>query len=135
MTDEEKMTPEEAIAEISFLKVAVNKVMEQALDMAIKALEQNESAEEWYKLFVKKLDEQEPCTDAVSIDAVIEWLKDKDIIKLFSQEETARKELKALSSVTQKSGNPQPSEHFIDGVHAMGYREGYKDAQKQKCGE
>lgn len=24
-------------------------------------------------------------------------------------------------------------EHFIDGVHAMGYREGYKDAQKQKC--
>ena len=27
----------------------------------------------------------------------------------------------------------QPSEHFIDGVHAIGYREGYKDAQKQKC--
>lgn len=40
MTREEKMTPEEAIAEISFLKVAVNKVMEQALDMAIQALEQ-----------------------------------------------------------------------------------------------
>lgn len=40
MTSEEKMTPEEAIAEISFLKVAVNKVMEQALDMAIKALSQ-----------------------------------------------------------------------------------------------
>ena len=34
-----------------------------------------------------------------------------------------------LSSV-----NPQPSKHFIDGVHAMGYREGYKDAQKQKTG-
>lgn len=31
--------------------------------------------------------------------------------------------------------NPQPSEHFIDGVHAMGYREGYKDAQKQKSGK
>ncbi|MBQ1296178.1 MAG: hypothetical protein IIY21_19180 [Clostridiales bacterium] len=40
MTNEEKMTPEEAIAEISFLKVAVNKVMEQALDMAIQALSQ-----------------------------------------------------------------------------------------------
>ena len=32
----------------------------EALEMAIKALEQNESAEEWYKLFVEKL-EQEPC--------------------------------------------------------------------------
>lgn len=31
----------------------------EALEMAIKALEQNESAEEWYKLFVEKL-EQEP---------------------------------------------------------------------------
>ena len=39
MTREEKMTPEEAIAEISFLKVAVNKVMEQALEMAISALD------------------------------------------------------------------------------------------------
>ena len=33
------------------------------------------------------------------------------------------------------SVNPQPSEHFIDGVHAVGYREGYKDAQKQKSGK
>ena len=33
----------------------------EALDMAIKALKQNESAEEWYKLFVEKL-EQEPKT-------------------------------------------------------------------------
>ena len=31
--------------------------------------------------------------------------------------------------------NPQSSEHFIDGVHAVGYREGYKDAQKQKSGK
>lgn len=38
MTREEKMTPEESIAEISFLKVAVNKVMEQALEMSIQAL-------------------------------------------------------------------------------------------------
>lgn len=30
---------------------------------------------------------------------------------------------------------PQPSEYFIDGVHAVGYREGYKDAQKQKSGK
>ena len=44
------------------------------------------------------------CTDAVSREAVIEWLKDKDIIKLKSQEENARKELMFLSSVTHKSG-------------------------------
>ena len=38
--------------------------------------------------------------------------------------------INALPSV-----NPQSSEHFIDGVHAIGYREGYKDAQKQKSGK
>jgi hypothetical protein len=57
-----------------------------------------------YKLLKEALS-QEPCDDAISREAVIEWLKDKDIIKIFSQEETARKELKALSSVTQKSNN------------------------------
>lgn len=48
---------------------------------------------------------QEPI-DAISREAVIEWLKAKDIIKLSSQEETARKELKALPPVTpqQKYG-------------------------------
>ena len=40
--------------------------------------------------------------DAISREAVIEWLKAKDIIKMSSQEEMARKELKALPSVTQK---------------------------------
>ena len=40
-----------------------------------------------------------PCDDAVSREAVIEWLKAKDIIKMSSQEEMARKELKALPSV------------------------------------
>lgn len=43
--------------------------------------------------------------------------------------------INAIPSVTQKLGNPQPSEHFIDGVHAVGYREGYKDAQKHKSGK
>lgn len=59
--------------------------MNNALDMAIKALE------------------QESCEDAISLEAVIEWLKSKDIIKLSSQADMARKELKALPSVT-----PQP---------------------------
>ena len=37
--------------------------------------------------------------DVISRQAIIEWLKAKDIIKLSSQEEMARKELKALPSV------------------------------------
>lgn len=53
---------------------------------------------EWLKDY-KRLLEQEPCDDVVSIQAVIEWLKDKDIIKMSSQEKTARKELKAFLSV------------------------------------
>ena len=85
MTNEEKMTPEEAIAEISFLKVAVNKVMEQALDMAIKALSQEttfddecqkDMDEAWEQIQKKRkripvtLD-LTPCDDAVSREAVI----------------------------------------------------------------
>ena len=50
--------------------------------------------------------EQEPCEDTISIQAVIEWLKAKDIIKLSSQVDTARKELKALphGKPQQKTG-------------------------------
>ena len=60
---------------------------------------------EWLKDY-KRLLEQQPCEDVISREAVIEWLKAKDIIKLSSQEETARKELKALPPVTpqQKYG-------------------------------
>lgn len=63
------MTREEAIRILDGLKpntaIAYGNetayIIGQALTMAIKALEQNESAEEWYKLFVEKL-EQEPKT-------------------------------------------------------------------------
>ena len=70
--------------------------------------EMDEVAERKCKSFdiaIKAL-EQQPCDDAISCEAVIEWLKAKDIIKLSSQEETARKELKALPPVTpqQKYG-------------------------------
>lgn len=65
----------------------------EALEMAIQALE------------------QEPCTDSVSVEAVIEWLKDKDIIKLKSQEENARKELQQLYSV-------KPQEPMLDKIRA-----------------
>lgn len=40
--------------------------------------------------------------DYVSQEAVIEWLKDKDIIKTKNQEENARRELVFLSSAMQK---------------------------------
>ena len=47
----------------------------------------------------RKALEQEPCNYAISLETAIEWLKTKDIIKMSSQEETARRELKALPSV------------------------------------
>ena len=63
------MTREEAINNLNMISVAFvepvtkeqRKLIDDTFDMAIKALEQNESAEEWYKLFVEKL-EQEPKT-------------------------------------------------------------------------
>lgn len=44
-----------------------------------------------------------PCEGCISKESVIEWLKDKDIIKTKNQEENARRELAELPSVT-----PQP---------------------------
>lgn len=82
----------------------------EALDMAIKALS------------------QEP-TDAISREAVLQAVSEgcQEWRGIYGRCEEL---INALPSV-----NPQPSEHFIDGVHAMGYREGYKDAQKQKSGK
>ena len=48
-------------------------------------------------------EEIEPCEDCISRESVIEWLKDKDIIKTKNQEENARRELAELPAVT-----PQP---------------------------
>ena len=69
--------------------------------------------------------------DAVSREAVLDAIKrislgQTDVVKVSMMTEDY---VEKLPSVTQKSG------HFIDGVHAMGYREGYKDAQKQKSGK
>ena len=69
-------------------------------------------------------------SDLIEREAAIEAVK-----QAIYNHDSAIMRLTELPSVTQKSGNPQPSEHFIDGVHAMGYREGYKDAQKQKSGK
>jgi hypothetical protein len=41
------------------------------IKMAIKALEQNERAEDWYKLFCEKLDEQEPNRDTEEIAEIM----------------------------------------------------------------
>ncbi len=43
--------------------------------------------------------EQQPSEDCVSREDVIEWLKNKDIIKISYQEENARRELADLPSV------------------------------------
>jgi hypothetical protein len=77
---------------------------------------------------------KEPCDDAVSRQAVI------DMIEGFIADATSHgisprldpyyvmNGIKGLPSVTVRQ-----TEAYIDGIHAMGYREGYKDAQKQKC--
>ena len=48
----------------------------------------------------------------INEEAVIEWLKAKDIIKLSSQEETARKELKALLSIKPQ----EPKTNVLDKI-------------------
>lgn len=46
---------------------------------------------------------QPPCEeDCISRESVIEWLKNKDIIKLQKQEENARRELAALQSASSQ---------------------------------
>lgn len=60
MTREEALKELKNIRECGYIDKWYDEELE-ALEMAIKALEQNESAEEWYKLFVEKLEqEQEP---------------------------------------------------------------------------
>ena len=65
------MTREEAIANLKELLEcnyvdSFEDAENEALEIAIKALKQNESAEEWYRLFVEKL-EQEPKTIPISV--------------------------------------------------------------------
>ncbi len=48
---------------------------------------------------------QAACEDAISIRAVVNWLKDKDFIKLNSQEEAAIKELKEYEKALAQSSN------------------------------
>lgn len=102
------MTREEAKGRLldiqNRLNMTFRTVQEQeeytALEMAIKTLE------------------QKPCFDSVSVEAVIEWLKDKDIIKLKSQEENARKELQQVYSVKPqepKTGHWIPS-HITESI-------------------
>lgn len=66
--------------------------------------------------------------DAISLDAVIEWLKEKDFIKMSWQEENARKELQEYFSVTPK---PTESEDIKKERYNNGFYDGYRMATKQ----
>ena len=140
MTREEKMTPEEAIAEISYLKVAVNKVVEQALDMAIQALSQepiplndiNNALEASFRNGVRSAKvEQEPCDDAISreelLKAIDTWDKFgvDDTNSLFRLDNLSLphyvpyihyddviKCIKGMPPVTQKSGKCKNCKYF-----------------------
>lgn len=157
------MTREEAINRLQDAKDGYKEYLtDEAIDMAMQALSQMSEIEENIIKYMKKypnhvgntdfwegfyacrnvvlqLDDEEneffnfdaPMVkksmeqDAVSRQAVLDLIADYDL----SMGQVV-KGIHALPPV-----NPQPSEHFIDGVHAMGYREGYKDAQKQKSGK
>ena len=99
------MTNEEAINLldnlIGMIEDTHNSDYDTAFKMAIKALKQNESAEEWYKLFVEKL-EQEPSGDAISRQAVLE-LVNKGYMGLYARQtdiEIMKDKINELSSVT-----------------------------------
>lgn len=111
------MTREEAIkvlhhivqvADISDCGIKeIDGIDEEAIEIAIKALEQEPCNTDTYKVVKAYMNEWDKPNNSnvISLEVVIEWLKTKDIIKLSSQEEVARKELKALSPVT-----PEPCE-------------------------
>ena len=85
---------------------------EEAINMLKSKMDgHTDTSYEWVetvRMAIKAL-EQQPCEDCVSRETVIEWLKDKDIIKTKNQEENARRELAELPPVT-----PQPKTgHWI----------------------
>lgn len=129
----------------------------ERLDKALSQEPMREFTEEEAKAYSKALDKMykptgfnvfnEPCDDAVSreelLKAIDTWDKFgvDDTNSLFRLDNLSLpyyvpyihyddviKCIKGMPSVTQ-------SGKWIDGVHAMGYREGYKDAQKQKSGK
>ena len=75
-----------------------------------------------FKLAIKAL-EQQPSENCISKELVIEWLKDKDIIKTKNQEENARRELAELPSVTPSYNSIKtelkPSEDCINRAQAL----------------
>jgi hypothetical protein len=69
----------------------------------------------------------EPSGDLISLETVIEWLKAKDIIKLSSQEETARKELKALLPVNPQEPSGDAISRVKHAIYKVCLSEGNKD--------
>ena len=75
------------------------------------------------KVAIRSLKNEQTDEDLISREVVIEWLNGKDIIKLSSQEETARRELKVLSL-----GKPQTCGDLIS-------RQAVIDIVEFECGK
>ena len=74
--------------------------------------------------------EQQPCEDAVSRDAVCDYIAEYVNNEYSTQAECEMVDymidgIQHLPSVTVR----QIDNHLLDGIHAMGYREGHKDAK------
>lgn len=125
------MTNEEAINLLDNLIGMIednhNSDYDTAFKMAIKALKQNESAEEWYKLFVEKL-EQEPSGDAISRQAVLE-LVNKGYMGLYARQTDIEimkdkiNDLPPINPQEQKTGHCKDCKYFeydsvakVDGI-------------------
>jgi len=112
------MTKEEAI---SWIEKIIEKYIhggddefdskrEEALRMGISALEQNEKAEEWYKLFVEKF---ESCEDAISREAVKEQIYEYVISGEYCQTRGTDLLLKRIGELPSVTPN-KPKGHWID---------------------
>ena len=74
--------------------------------------------------------EQQPCEDAVSREAVCDYIAEYVNNEYSTQAECEMVDymidgIQHLPSVTVR----QIDNHLLDGIHAMGYREGHKDAK------
>ena len=103
------------------------------IKMAISALEQNEKAAEWYKLFVEKLDEQEPCNDAISRYDVLkkrEVLRDDNGTGYQCVRTAYIRELPSVQPKPIECENCSKCEDAFMRGHDVGLENGYKQGER-----
>lgn len=97
------MTTEQAKSELMQIYMSLSEEKKKALDVAFKAMEQAQNCDQCEVgnpcLYCKHEFKVQADGEYISKDAVIEWLKDIDMIKTSGQEKKAREQLTKLPSV------------------------------------